>query len=138
MPKVKSNYGSKWARVTPGRTEDYSQGIQNPKQSWQSATLAAADNQAAGVQEAIRDKRFQKGVQKAGDSAWSQGALTKGVSRFGEGVQIAEDKYTQNFAPYVQTIESTTLPPRYPKGDPRNIDRVKAIAMALRAKKVKG
>lgn len=138
MPKVKSNFASKWARVTPQRTEDYQQGVQNPKSSWQSATLAAAGNQAAGVQQAIADKRFEKGVQKAGDQTWQTGALTKGVSRFGEGVQVSQDKYATAFAPFAQVIESTTLPPRYPKGDPRNVARVSAISVALRNKKVKG
>ena len=138
MPKVRSNYGSKWARVTPQRSQDYQQGVQNPKVPWQEATIAAAANQAAGVQEAIREKRFEKGVAKAGNAAWQEGALTKGVSRFGEGVQVAEGKYAANFAPYAQTIEATQLPPRYPKGDPRNIQRVAAIATALRNKKIKG
>lgn len=138
MPKVKTGYGSKWARVTPQRTEDYKQGIQNPKRPWAAATVAAADNQAKGVQAAIQDKRFEKGVARAGDAAWSEGALMKGVNRFGEGVQVAEAKYASNFAPYAQVIESTTLPPRYPKGDPRNLERVKVIALALRNKKVSG
>lgn len=138
MPKVKSNYASKWARVTPQRTEDYEQGINNPRVPWAEATIKAAANQAAGVQEAIRDKRFEKGVAKAGDAEWQKGALTKGVSRFGEGVQLAEQKYAANFAPYAAVIEGITLPPRYPKGDPRNIERVKVIAAALRNKKVKG
>jgi len=138
MPKVKANYATKWARVTPQRTEDYQQGVQNPKVSWQTATLAAEANQAAGVQQAIQDKRFAKGVQKAGDAAWQQGALQKGVTRFGEGVQVSQDKYASGFAPYAQVIESTVLPPKYPKGDPRNLARVAAIATALRNKKVKG
>lgn len=138
MPKVRSNYGEKWARVTPQRTKDYEQGVQNPKTGWMEATTAAAANQAAGVQEAIREKRFEKGVAKAGNSTWQNGALTKGVSRFGEGVQVAEDKYARNFLPYAKVIEGVSLPPRYPKGDPRNINRVAAIATALRNKKVKG
>lgn len=138
MPKVKSNFAAKWARVTPQRTEDYQQGIQNPKVPWAEATLAAEKNQADGIQEAIRDKRFAKGVSKAGNSAWQQGALNKGVNRFGEGVQVSQEKYAAGFAPYAQVIESTQLPPRYPKGDPRNVLRVTAIATALRNKKVKG
>jgi hypothetical protein len=100
--------------------------------------MEAAKNQADGIQEAIRDKRFEKGVQKAGDSTWQAGAINKGVDRFGQGVQMAQDKYTQGFAPYAQVIESTNLPPRFPKGDPRNLARVTAIALALRNKKVKG
>lgn len=138
MPKVKSGFGKKWARVTPQRTEDYQQGVVNPKTSWQAATIAAEKNQELGIQQAIQDKRFAKGVQKAGDQSWQQGALQKGVTRFGEGVQIAESKYEAAFQPFAQVIESTTLPPRYPKGDPRNVQRVAAIATALRNKKVKG
>ena len=138
MPKVKSNFASKWARVTPQRTEDYQQGVQNPKVSWQTSTLAAAANQAAGVQQAIADKRFEKGVAKAGDQAWQSGALNKGVNRFGEGVQVSQDKYATAFQPFAQVIEGVVLPPRYPKGDPRNVARVSAIATALRNKKVKG
>jgi len=138
MPKVKAGYGEKWARVTPARAEDYKQGIQNPKVPWAAATVAAAENQAKGIQSAIADKRFEKGVAKAGDQAWQEGALLKGVNRFGEGVQVAQGKYTANFAPYASVIESTTLPPRFPKGDPRNLERVKVIALALRNKKVRG
>jgi hypothetical protein len=36
----------------------------------------------------------------------------------------------------LDVIANTVLPPRGPKGDPRNLDRVKAITTALRAKKL--
>jgi hypothetical protein len=36
----------------------------------------------------------------------------------------------------LQVIESIQLPPRGPKGDPRNIERVRVIAQALRARKL--
>lgn len=127
---------AKWARVTPQRTDDYQSGVENPRTDWQQATAAAAGAQAAGVQQAIAEKRFEKGVAKAGTAKWQKGATDKGVQRWGPGVQAAGGDYEQGFKPYADTIKSTTLPPRYPKGDPRNLDRVKAISSALHAKKV--
>ncbi|GAJ07046.1 unnamed protein product, partial [marine sediment metagenome] len=31
----------KWATVTPGRTEDYRAGVENPRRDWGTATAAA-------------------------------------------------------------------------------------------------
>ncbi len=136
MPKVRSGTAQKWARVTPGRVEDYRLGVQNPRKSWQAATTAAAKNQAEGAQKAIAEGRFAKGVQKAGNSKWQNNALNKGTSRFGPGVQAAEGDYAKGIAPYLQVIEQTNLPPRFTKGDPRNLLRVAAISEALRKKKL--
>ena len=135
MPKVKSGVAEKWARVTPQRTEDYSQGVRNPRKPWAASTLASVPNYEAGIQKSIAEKRFAKGVSKAGDNKWQEGAVVKGTARFGPGVQAAEGAYATGIAPYLQVIESTSLPPRYPKGDPRNIERVKVMAAALRKKK---
>jgi len=138
MAKIRVNPGEKWARVTPQRTDDYVQGVNNPRTSWQQATVAAEKNYEAGIQESITKKRFSKGVTKAGDQKWQTNAATIGASRFGQGVQNGAAAYTAGFAPYEAVINSVQLPPRYPKGDPRNLERVKAISMALRAKKVSG
>lgn len=138
MPDIKSsgNIAEKWARVTPQRTQDYEEGVKNPRTDWAKATSAAAASQAAGVQAAIADKRFEKGVAKTGTSGWQAGATGKGVQRWGTGVQGAGEAYANGFQPYADVIKNTTLPPRYPKGDPRNVERVKAMAAAMHAKKV--
>jgi len=138
MPDIKSSsaIAEKWSRVTPQRTADYEQGVKNPRTSWKDATKAAAQAQAEGVQKAIAEKRFEKGVDKAGDEAWQRGATEKGAMRWGPGVQIAGEAYAEGFQPFADTIKSTKLPPRYPKGDPRNLERTKAMAAALHAKKV--
>lgn len=136
MPAIRSNVGSKWARVTALRGSDYQEGVNNPRTDWQQATLAGAKNQAEGVQKAIAEKRFEKGVQKAGTSKWSKGVTGKGVARFGQGVQEGQSSYESGISPYLQVIEQTSLPPRYPKGDPRNLERVKVMSDALRKKKL--
>lgn len=134
--KDSSEIAKKWARVTPQRSEDYSTGVKNPTKDWGASTLAAADSQAKGVQQAITEKRFEKGVSKAGTAKWQAKSATKGVDRWGPGVQVAQPDYEAGFAPYAQRIASTNLPPRYPKGDPRNLERVAVVAKALRAQKV--
>lgn len=126
----------KWARVTPQRAQDYEEGVNNPKKDWAANTKAAESNYEAGVQQSIRDKRFGKGVTKAGTEKWKEGATTKGVQRFGPGVAMAEGAYEEGFSPYREVIEKLTLPKRYPKGDPRNFERVKAVGVALHNKKI--
>jgi len=140
MPAIKpaASIADKWARVTPGRTEDYKIGVETPRRDWAEATGAAESAYNEGVTQAIADSRFGKGVSAAGTPKWKEKALKKGVPRWGEGVRLAKDDYARGFGPYRDVIESTSLPPRYPKGDPRNIERVAVLAAALRAKKVGG
>lgn len=125
----------KWAVVTPGRTEDYRQGVENPRKDWATATAAAETAYEAGVTQAIAKKRFGKGVKASGTETWARGAREKGTARWGPGVTLAQDKYGRNFAPYRDAIERVQLPPRYARRDPRNLDRVKAVVNALVAAK---
>lgn len=140
MAEIKSatEIAEKWSRVTPQRQADYDAGVKSPLKSWQSGAEKAKDSWAAGVQSAISNDMFSKGVRKAGDAKWSRKTIEVGIGRWGPGVRAAGQDYADGFAPYQQVISGITLPPRYPKGDPRNIDRVAAIANALHAKKVSG
>jgi len=131
-----SKIAEKWARVTPQRAQDYEEGVNNPKKDWATNTKAAESNYEQGIQQSIRDKRFGRGVSKAGTEKWKEGATTKGVQRFGPGVAMAQGAYEEGFAPYREVIEKLSLPKRYPKGDPRNFERVKAVGTALHNKKI--
>lgn len=123
--------GSKWARVTPQRSPDFENGVRNPRRDWAQATAAAAPQWEAGVQAAIVNKSFGKGVAKSGTAQWQAATLDKGVPRWGQGVALAEQKYVDGFKPYRDAIERTTLPQRFARRDPRNLLRVKAIVDAL-------
>lgn len=122
---------TKFANVTPGRSEDYRIGVENPRRDWAQATVAAEGAYQDGVTKAITQKRFGKGVKAAGTAAWQQGAIEKGVTRWGPGVTLAKDKYARNFQKYRDVIERTQLPPRFARRDPRNLARVAAMANAL-------
>jgi hypothetical protein len=136
MPKVRGSPGQKFVNRAGVATPEYTSGVQNPRVPWQAAATAAASSQAAGVQAAIAAKRFEKGVAKAGDAKWSTKASTVGASRYAPGVQAGRADYETGVGPYLNAIQGITLPPRGPKGDPRNIQRVALIADTLRKLKL--
>jgi hypothetical protein len=138
MPKVRSGFAKKWVENASRSTSSYESGVQNPRNDWADATEAAQENYETGIQDAIADKRFAKGVRKAGTSKWKNNTLEKGPERFAQGVRLSESEFSNGIQPFIETIENTTLPPRFPKGDPRNLDRVRVMAEALRQKKLQG
>lgn len=138
MAEIKSlsAIGEKWGRVTPGRVEDYKLGITNPKRDWAEEAKAAKENWKAGIDAAAAKDLFAKGVEKAGTGKWKDRSLRKGPGRFSEGVYLARPDYEKGFAPFREAIQAVDLGPRYPKRDPRNLERVKRIVDALVAKKL--
>lgn len=138
MPAVKSldRISSKWARVAAVSQGEYEEGVKNPRVDWAEATKAAEANYERGVQAAIQRKSFGKGVSKAGTAKWQTNTLTKGPSRWAGGIQISEQAYQSGFAPYREVIMRTVLPPRGPKGDPKNIQRVAVLADALHKERI--
>lgn len=139
MPPIKplADISAKWARVAPTRQEDYTKGVQNPRVPWDTAATAADASFKAGVQNAIAKNRYTAGIRNAGNAKWQRKSIELGPSRFATGTQAAAPDYEKGFGPFRQVIESTTLPPRRPKGDPGNIERVRAMATALATAKAK-
>ncbi|MFQ5591971.1 MAG: hypothetical protein ACE5HE_12465 [Phycisphaerae bacterium] len=121
----------KWATVTPQRVADYENGVREPRTDWKNATVAAKEAWKGGIEQAIRNGTFAKGVERAGTTKWQDGALTKGVTRWGPGVALGQDAYQTGFAPFRDAISRVVLPARFPRRDPRNLERVKAITDAL-------
>jgi len=121
----------KWARVTPERTQDYEDGVRNPKKDWADETAGAEDRYNDGIKAAIAQGRFGKGVRKVGTSKQQAKSITKGIPRWPEGVRGAESDMRAGMEEVVRVLEGITLPKRYAAGDPRNIERVKAIQVAL-------
>lgn len=138
MAEIKSlsDIRDKWTRVTPGRTEDYKLGIQNPRRDWAEEALAGKGNWKAGIDAAAAKDLFAKGVAQAGTKKWRDKALKKGPGRFAEGVYIAGPDYEEGFKRFHAAIERVDLGPRFPKRDPRNLERVKKIVDALITEKV--
>ena len=121
----------KYVRVTSGRAQDYTAGIQrtNPG-DFESKAAAAAGTYAEGVQQAIAENRFAAGITGSG-ARWRRKAEALGSQRFPTGVTAARDDMAAGVAPYLQALQGVTLDPRRPRGDPANLQRVAVIAQAL-------
>ena len=118
--------------------QDYANGVRGSGQRWQQGATAGEQNYAQGVNEAIAQGRFKKGVMEAGPGKFEERASTVGAQRFPQGIQNAEQAWAQGTAPYLQVIAGANLPPRGPKGDPRNQQRSAVMAELLRKRKVGG
>lgn len=121
----------KWAEVTPGRSPYYEAGVRSPSKDWQKETLASQSSYEAGVTQAISQKRFGKGVSRAGTAKWQRKASEVGVARYGAGVTAAKEDYSAGFTPYHGVISRVVLPDKGPRGSAQNYARVKAIGDAL-------
>lgn len=121
----------KWARVTSERTEDYEEGVNNPKKDWETETSGAEERYNAGIKSAMARGAFGKGVRRVGTDKQKSKTIRKGIPRWPEGVRDAEDDMRKGMEPVVKALEGIKLPKRYETGDPRNIDRVKIIQTTL-------
>jgi len=129
---------STWGRRVGVSAEEYKAGINNPRADWATATSAAKDNYNTGIQTAIANDSFSKGVQKAGTSKWKDRTIAVGPQRWIQGVQAAGDAYFKGFEPFFNVISGLTLPSRGAAGSPQNYDRVRIIGDALHARKLQG
>jgi len=122
---------SKFVKRASAAAPDYIAGAQRAgPQRWEGGALSAADNWASGVQQAVARGGFARGVQGSGPR-WIGKIQAFGQSRYSQGVGAAEADYQRGFSPYHQTIAGLALPPRGPRGDERNYERVRSIGRAL-------
>lgn len=121
----------KWGRRSAAATQDLEAGIKAPRRPWKASTLAAAQAYADGVQAAIANNQFSRGVEDSSDDEWRSRALTLGVPRYSQGVQASTARYGRGFAPYHSAISAMELPPRGPRGSAANYDRVRLIGETL-------
>jgi hypothetical protein len=136
--KIKSvdQAAAKFVSRASAAAPDYTNGVQNPRRDWAQSTAAAETTYSTGVQQAVSNGSFKKGVLAAGSDKWQRKASTVGSQRFASGVNAAKGDYSTKVQPYFDVLANLNLPPRQPKGDPSNVQRVAAIAQALRAKKL--
>ena len=125
----------KWNRRATAAGPDYQAGIQAPRIPWSQGATAASPAWKQAVTDAASKDLFAKGVAKVGDAKWLNKALNLGVRRYPEGVSAAKDDYKGNFAPFYDALGKVALPARAPRGDPRNVERVKTIMTAMRQTK---
>lgn len=131
--KVKSaaDIAAKWARVAPTRQQDYEAGVKDPAVDWARAAAGSSDAYEAGINDSIQRGAYQSGITAAGNQKWARKAADVGVARWAPGVRSAQGDMETKLTKYVQVLERTSLPPRGPRGDARNIERSAIVAKVL-------
>lgn len=129
---------AKWKTRSGAAGTDYTQGAIAAASKYAQEAGKAGDSYNQGVQQAISRGAYQSGVQKAGAGKYQQGVQSKGAQRYAGGVAAGEQNYNAGIQGVLSTLGGITLPPRGPRGSPGNIQRVAAIAQALRSAKTGG
>jgi hypothetical protein len=125
----------KWQARAGAAGADYVSGIQNPRRPQAASAAAAAQSWATGVQQAVTNGTYAKNVVAASDK-YLRNATGKGAQRYPSGITAASGDFQTGLTPFLTVLANVQLPPRLPKGDPGNIQRVAAVAAALRAAKL--
>lgn len=93
--KTAEQIAEKYQRGVAGAGADYAAGVQAPSRPWSAATQAGANRWKSGIQQAISEGAFEKGVSKAGDAKWQQNALNKGAARYSAAAGEAAQEYAK-------------------------------------------
>lgn len=131
-----SKLKQKYATRSQGASQDYINGVQTTTKSQSGNAIAAKDRWSQGVQQAAANDLFAKGLSRSGDAKWKNNAASKGGQRYGAGAAAGADNWQSGFQPYADTMNSLSLPPRMPRGDPGNQARATAVQQALHAKRL--
>lgn len=107
-----------------GATEDYKSGVAGAGPRWQAGAEASEAAYNEGVQAAVSEGRFRKGVNKAGSQKYQDNAVKLGPERFRTGVQNAEGAYSRGVQPFVTAMAGATLSPRGARTSGANLRRV--------------
>lgn len=127
---------TKWASRAAQATSDFEEGVRNPRTPWESATLQAEDTYKIQVIAAANAGRFGEGVRRCGNDRWQSRTLTLGVPRWAQGIAASGPEYERGFRPYHKLLSAIVLPPRYGRGDERNLLRVAEISKQLHRARV--
>ena len=134
--KTAQQSAEKWVSRSGQASGDYSKGAQETTKDQAALAAAAEGNYKLAVIAAANAGRFGAGVRKAGKAKWLKGVVEKGASRFAEGVASASGDYATESARFDGARNAAASLPRGPKGSAGNLNRVAAVANALRAVRV--
>jgi len=123
----------KWISRARVARPDYEAGIRAPKEPWLERAVAARDTFKAAVTAPEVPELYVRGIKRAGKARWEDMALKKGADRFTPGIELSQPYYSGQMTEILAEIEKIVIPARAPRGDIRNLERVKKIFEGLHA-----
>lgn len=141
MPAVKdlTSSAQKWSRNAGAAATEFAANAQQNADKWGRNTAQSGANFRQAISAGNIQAKFERGVTKAASAGkFAKKLAAVGAGRYSEGVGGAQQDWSSGFEPYNSVLSSITLPPRAPRGDARNYERVKAVGQALNAKRIAG
>lgn len=102
----------------------YQRGASGKGSKWAQRAGAAGANYQEGIQRALSEKKFDKGIAAAGPSAYDSGVSTKGVQNWAPGMQLGADKYARKTAKFAPLWNQELPTARGAKRSPNNLKRM--------------
>lgn len=135
--KTASQAVVKWQARAGQAGQDYAEGARTTDKDQAARATAAIPIMQAALTEAFAQGRVAKGLARSGKAGWLAGVEQKGVNNYPTGVSsdLARDRYTANSGRYDAARRAADTIPRGPRGSAANLNRVAAVANALRAVK---
>lgn len=126
----------KFSKRAAAAAPEYGKGVANAGPKWLAGAQASEDTYAAGVADAVANKRFGAGVRKAGSSKYQDRAAKLGPDRYRTGVAEGAPDWGKGYAPHAQALSSLDLGVKGMRGSEQNYNRSRQVGQALRAKKL--
>ena len=116
-------------------SQRYQRGTQGKGGKWVSGASAAEKNFEDGMNRALRDKSWKKGINSAGAGAYDTGVQTKGVANWPTGMSLAGPKYERKTGKFASLWTQPLSTPRGARNSPQNRKRMEEnVARFERAK----
>ncbi|MFA5365522.1 MAG: hypothetical protein WC325_10130 [Candidatus Bathyarchaeia archaeon] len=129
---------SKWQQRAGAASTDYADGARSTDKDQAARAIAAKAVYQQALTESFGRDAYGKGLARSGKQGWLQGIEQKGAQNFSTGVSadVARNKYVSNSSKYDSARKAADALPRGARGSASNLQRVAAVANALRAVKV--
>lgn len=129
--KPASTWTSKWKESRTRVPKAYQEGVAN-NTDWQEKAISGQKLYEEQMANPDVLKRREQGLRNTDQSAWKQGAATKGAQRIAAGMEAGESKYSQAASKSQSALAGVTLPDKTSDVDANIANRVGAVAHTLR------
>lgn len=127
--KNAATVADKWSRNLAGSTDSIRQGVQAVTQNPAEKAAQRVEAYLAGVQRAVADGKYARGLRRVTLQMWQEAMLNKGIGRVASGATAGKGKmvsFLEKFLPHLEAGKQKLA--SMPRGDLQtNIQR--AVAM---------
>jgi len=106
------------------RADRYQQGTVGKGSAWVGSKARAKANWAPGIQQAIADKAFDRGLDATDANAYEAGVRDKGIANWGTGMQAGSAKYQAKIQKFSGLWGAALPTARGPKRSGANLKRM--------------